>query len=569
VFDLKRTARLIAALALALFAAAGAQAETHGGLILRGGAIYTLDAARPWARALVIADGRIVYVGDDAGTQAYLGEGTRVIALDGRMVLPGFHDAHIHPMSGAMRLLRCGLNDFKSAQQVYAAVRACASAKPGHEWLVGYGWSPQAFAGGGPSRIKLDELVPDRPAYLTTEDGYTAWVNSRALAIAGIDPDGTGPEVSGIERDPKTHKPTGILKDDATDLVRSRIPRPTEAEYREALHLSTAIANRFGITSVFDANAGEAMLDAYHAADLAGELSVRVVAAQRVEVDQGPEQIDALIARRDRVRGRRFRADAAKIFLDGEIDRHTAAMLEPYADTPGQRGELNIQPGALDTIVRRLDAAGFLIHMHVMGDAAVRAGLDAIEMACRANGARDRRHQLAHIGVADPADIPRFGTLGVAANFTPLWFPADDAAAAGAEAALGPERSRWIFPMASIGAGGGRIIASSDWPSVSMNPLDAIQYAITRRPLDGRLPPRQPQERVGLAAILAAYTKDAAWVAREEAIDGSIEVGKSADLIVLDRNLFEVNVMALHEVRVLLTLLDGEPVYRDPHFAWP
>jgi hypothetical protein len=505
-FDRERTILLIAALALTLFAATAAQAATRGNLIMRGGAIYTLDVARPWASALVIEGGRIVYVGDDAGTQGYVGPGTRVIALDGRMVLPGFHDAHIHPMTGAMRLVRCRLGDFKTARQVYAAVRACAAAKPKREWLLGSGWSPQAFGDGAPSLAKLDQLVPDRPAFLTTEDGFTAWVNSKALAIAGV------------------HEPTGIVKDEAADLIRRHIPQPSEAEYREALRRSTAIANRFGITSMFDAYArSEAVLGAYHAADLAGEMSVRVV----------------------------------------------AALLEPYADMPGLRGELYIQPDALNAIVRRLDADGFLIHMHAMGDRAVRAGLDAIEHAIQANGARDRRHQLAHIGVAHPDDIRRFGRLGIAANFQPIWFPADDPVAAPTEAVLGPERSRWILPMASIAAGGGRIIASSDWPGPSMNPLDAIQFAVTRQPLDGSRPAREPQERVGLAEILAAYTKDAAWVAREEAINGSIEIGKAADLIVLDRNLFEVDVMALHEVRVLLTLLDGEPVYRDRHFAWP
>lgn len=563
------TVRLAAVLAPILFFVSGAHAGTSGDLILRGGAIYTLDAARPWASALVIAGGHIVYVGDDVGAHDYLGPSTRVIELGGRMVLPGFHDAHAHPMTGGMRLLRCRLNELRSLPEMYKAVRACAFAQPESAWLLGSGWSPQAFAGGGPSRTDLDQIVRDRPAFLTTEDGFTAWVNSQALAIAGIDPNGSDPEVEGLERDPKTHTPTGILKGEAANLVRRHIPQPTQAEYREALRRWTEIANRYGITSVFDASANAAVLDAYHGADLAGELNVRVVAAQRIDLDRGEEQIDELIARRDRVRGRRFRADAAKIFLDGEIDMHTAALLEPYADTPGLRGELYIQPDALNVLVRRLDAEGFLIMMHVMGDKSVRAGLDAIEQAIQANGARDRRHQLAHIGVANPDDIRRFGELGVAANFQPIWFHADDPAAAPAEAVLGPERSRWIFPMASIAAGGGLITASSDWPAPSMNPFEIIQVAVTRQPLDGKKPARQPDERVELASIIAAYTKNAAWAAREDSISGTIETGKAADLIVLNRNLFQARAMDLHKVRVLLTLLDGEPVYRDPDFVWP
>src|SRR5438105_2081283 len=347
---------VIAALLLALLARTPARGEPAGNLILGGAAIYTLDAARPLASALVIQNGRIGYVGDDTGALAFAGPGTRALALGGRMVIPGFHDSHIHPMTGGMRLLRCRLNDFRAAQQVYAAVRACAAAKPKGTWLLGGGWSPEAFARGGPSRRKLDELVPDRPALLTTEDGYTAWVNTSALALAGIATDSSDSQVEGIERDPTTHKPTGILKDEAVGFVRRHAPQPTEAEYREALRRSTAIANRFGITSLVDANASEPVLDAYRAAEVAGELTVRVVAAQRIDLSRGVEQIEELLARRDRVRGRRLRSDAAKLFLDGEIDRHTAAMLDPYEGAAGVRGNLLVKPEALAALVRRLDA---------------------------------------------------------------------------------------------------------------------------------------------------------------------------------------------------------------------
>jgi predicted amidohydrolase YtcJ len=276
-----------------------------------------------------------------------------------------------------------------------------------------------------------------------------------------------------------------------------------------------------------------------------------VVAAQQIDPGRGPEQVDELVARRDRVRGPRLRADAAKLFLDGEIDQHTAAMLEPCAGV-SVRGELFIPKDKLNAIVRRLDAEGFLVHMHAMGDGAVRAGLDAIEAAAVANGARDRRHQLAHVGVASPADVPRFGKLGVTANYTPIWAQARDEAFAPTRAALGPERSRWMYPFASIAKAGGRVAASSDWPSPSMNPFEAMEVAVTREPA---------AERLTLAQILAAYTRDAAWAAREET--GSIEVGKAADLIVLDRNLFKIKAGQIHRTRVLLTLVDGEPVYCD------
>jgi predicted amidohydrolase YtcJ len=552
----------VAALVMALLAAGGAVASP-GDVVLRSGAIYTLDAKHPWASALVVSGGRIAYVGSDAGAGAYAGKDAHVISLSGRMVLPGFHDAHAHPMSAGLRLLRCRLDDLKSAAEIHTAVRACDRTVK-EDWLFASGWSP-ALA---PASLgTLDELVPDRPAYLATEDGFSVWVNSRTLAAAGIDPKTSG--IKGLERDPVTHLPTGVVRDDALTLVRKFRPQPTEARFREAFRRWSERAHKFGITSVFDAAASAPMVEAYHAADQAGELGLRVVAAQLVDTKRGPEQVDEMITRRDSTRGLRFRADAAKIFLDGEIGMHTAALLQPYADTPGSRGELFVQPDALDALVRRLDAAGFMIHMHVMGDRAVRAGLDSIEQALAANGEKDRRHQLAHVGMADPANLPRFGRLGVTANLSPGWFQASDPAMAATEAVLDPQRRGWMYPAKSIASGGGRIVLSSDWPATSMNPLDNIQIAVTRQPLDGSKPAKQPQERIDLATALAAYTREAAWVAREDAVDGSLEVGKAADLIVLDRNLFKTPVGSLRKARVLLTLLDGEPVYKDRHFGWP
>jgi predicted amidohydrolase YtcJ len=556
----RRTDRCLAALLMALLPMAASAAD----LVLRNAAVYTLNDKQPWATALVIHDGRIAYVGDEAGLKPYL-SGAHVIDLHGEMVLPGFHDAHIHPMSGAMRLVLCKLGDAKSVQELDAGIRTEAATQ--NPWV--FCNAVPAALGAALNRAKLDALVPDRPAFVRTYDGFTGWTNSRALRAAGIDPDGTGPEVKGLVRDPKTHKPTGLLNGDATSLVRNKVPPPTQAQYREALRRASTIANGFGITSLFDAAATPELLDAYHAADLAGELTVRVVAAQRVDTGRGPEQVDEFIKARDRVQGKRFRADAAKIFLDEEIVEHTGAMLAPYTDAPKERGELLAQPAAVDALVQRLDAAGFLIHMHAMGDRTVRVGLDAYEHAIQVNGPQDRRHQIAHDGVVDPADIPRFGKLGVTANFSPLWFDPDDEAYASTVTAVGPERAKWIYPMASVAAAGGRIVASSDWPQPTMSPLDGIQFAVTRQPLDGSKPSPQPEQRISLVQALAAYTRDAAWVVREDKLDGTLEAGKAADIVVLDRNLFKIDVMSIHKTRVLLTLLDGEPVYQDPKVASP
>jgi len=548
--------------AILLLIAAVTSAAAAGNTVFLDGAITTLNDKQPSATALVIADGHIVYVGDDKGARPYVTPASRVVRLQGRMMLPGFHDAHTHPMSAALRLLRCQLDGIKTGPKMEAAIRGC-DRTASEDWLFASSWSAKVLS---PSLAKLDALVPDRPAYVANEDGFAVWVNSKTLKAAGIDPETS--KLSGLERDPQTHAFTGVVTGDALTEVRKFRPKPSESQFREALKRWSKMANAYGITSVFDAAASPPMVDAYHAADLAGELTLRVVAAQLADPEHGPEQVGDMIARRDRVRGTRFRADAAKIFLDGEISQHTAALLQPYADTPGTRGDLFLQPDALNALVKRLDAEGFLIHMHAMGDRAVRSGLDAIEQAMAANGPKDRRHQIAHIELADPADLPRFAALGVTANLSPGWFDPNDPEIAPAEAALGPERARLTYPAASIAAHNGRLVMSSDWPATAMNPLENIQIAVTRQPLDGSKPPKGPKERVNLATALAAYIRDAAWVAREDDIDGTIETGKEADLIVLDRDLFKVPAGSIHNAHVLLTLLDGEPVYRDKRIPW-
>lgn len=537
---------LLLALSL-LICASGARADGQGSrqFIMIGGAVYTLNPTQPWASAVVIESGRIAYVGDTPHALGLKGPRAQVVNLRGLMVLPGFHDGHTHLISGGFRLLRCDLTKSFSLDSLYSRVRDCAATAPRSRWLAGHGW-PDRFAP-ALSRTNLDRLVPDRPAVFTSFDDSKIWVNSRALVSTGI-------------------RSGSILEGEAAKRVWRSLPLPSKAEHREALRRALQIANSFGITSVFDAAAKPALLDAYRAADRAGELTVRVTAAQVVDRTRGPEQVAEMAARRAATTGPRFHANAAKLFLDEEATLHTAALLEPYADDPRTRGRLLLERIRLNAIVRELDRQGFLVHMHAMGDAAVRAGLDAIAQAEQANNTRDRRHQIAHLGVVDPADIPRFAKFGVAANFQPLWFPADDLTAAATEVALGASRTRWVMPMRSIAAAGARVVAGSDWPSTSMNPLEGMQAAITRQPLDERLPPRQPRERMALTDMIAAYTRNAALAAGEDSIDGSIMRGKAADLIVLDRNLFQTPPQSLHTARVLLTLLEGKVVYHARNF---
>lgn len=532
-------------------------------IIFRGRAILTLDTANPRADTVAVRAGRIVFVGNVRGVADFVGEATRVIDLGNRMLMPAFHDSHMHPMSGGMRLLRCALDDVATAQGVVDALAACARRWPSSAWLIVSGLSETLAHVVLLDRHALDRIVPDRPLAIGIGAGFSLRVNSRALELAGFDRTGLDATHSDVERDHTTGEATGYVTGDAMQAVRHLWPRPSSSEYRQALHEASAMANRVGIVSILDASVDPEMLDAYRAADSAGELSVRVVAAQRIDAESGIAQIAAMRAARDAIHSKRLRADAAKIFVDGEIELHSAALLAPYIDAPGQRGATLLDTALLNELVARLDRDGFDVHMHVMGDRAVRAGLDAIASAMAANGMRDRRHELAHDEVIAPNDLPRFAALGVIANMQPAW-AWNDPVNQDAERKLGSRRARLLVPMRSLLDAKARVVASSDWPAPTMNPLEGIQIAITHRPLDGSSASWHPAQRVSLMQMLKAYCVDAAWALRLEHESGSITVGKSADLIVLERDLRHVDPMALHNVRVLLTLLEGAAVYRDP-----
>jgi len=555
-----RVRRLLAGFVLAWVPACACAATAPADLVFRGSSILTLEPATPAARAVAVRDGRIVYVGDDP--ESYIGARTRVIELGARMLMPAFHDAHMHPMSGGMRLLRCALDDRATTAAVLDALAACARQHRSDPWLIANGLPDALARDPRLDRRALDRVVPRQPLAISIGPGFTLRVNTAALQRAGLEP-AAGAGDDGVERS-ASGEATGFVSGKAMEAVRRAWPRPAAADYRRALRAASAMANRFGIVSILDASVDPAMLAAYRAADTAGELSVRVVAAQRVVPEAGLVQVDAMRAARDAIHSRRLRAGVAKIFLDGELDLYTAALLAPYEDAPDTRGS-PIDSNALAVLVTRLDAAGFDLHMHAIGDRAVRAGLDALASAIAANGARDRRDQIAHDQLVDPSDLPRFAALGVAANVQPEWALYDEEART-AEQRLGAARARRLMPLRSLADAGARLVAGSDWPSTTMNPLDAAQIALTRRPLDGSAGTWLPAQRLGLMQMLRAYGPDAAWALRLEHESGAIAVGRAADLIVLDRDLRTVDPMALHTARVLLTLLEGTEVWRDP--AW-
>jgi len=526
-----------------------------------------MDSSRSWADAVAIAEGRVVFVGSAAGAGRFITPATRIVDVSGKMVLPGFHDAHVHPVSGGLELGQCNLNGIEKPADVLAAIRDCCAKRPDASWIVGGGWDLPLFPNANPTREALDRVVSDKPAFLTAADGHSAWVNSRALDVAGITKDTSDPQGGRIERDPKTGAPSGTLRESAMELVSRHLPKTSDAERLEGLRRALEMANGFGITSLLEADADEAKLDAYNELDRRGELTARVVAAQHFDPSAGESQVATLVARRGHYSKGRLSAEAVKIFADGVIEAQTAALLEPYLDNPGDRGEPNLEPDAFKRIVTRLDREDFQVHVHAIGDRAVRLALDAFEAAQKSNGRRDARHAIAHLELIDPEDIPRFRTLGVVADFQPFWAWRDPYIRDLTEPRLGPKRSRWLYPIGSVVRSGAVLAAGSDWSVSSMNPLDAIQVALTRRGLeDAKGSSWIPEERADLITMLAAYTNGGAYALGQEKETGSIEVGRSADLIVLDHNLFATPVEEIHRVKVLLTFLEGKEVYRAPSF---
>ncbi|HXF71547.1 MAG TPA: amidohydrolase [Actinomycetota bacterium] len=544
-------------------------------LVLTGGAVYTVDAARRWARAVAVRRGRIVAVGTDDDVRGLVGPRTEVVDLRGRMLLPGFQDAHVHPPPAGLEMLRCDLSDAYSLEEYRRIVSAYAAAHPDAPWILGGGWSMDVFPGGNPPKEELDALVPDRPAFLPSRDGHSAWVNSRALELAGITRDTPDPPDGRIERT-ADGEPLGTLHEGAMDLVAELVPPPTLEDHLEGLRVAQAYLHSLGITAWQDAIVGGPYdtYEAYLRAASEGWLTARVVGALWWDRHRGEEQIDELLARRERGTLGRFRATSVKIMQDGVVENRTAGVLEPYLDAEGrptaERGKSFVDPEALRGYVARLDALGFQVHFHAIGERAVRECLDAVEAARRANGWNDLRHHIAHIQIVHPDDLPRFRALGVVANGQPLWAVNEGQMLHLTIPFIGPERARWQYPFGSLVRSGAALAFGSDWSVSSPNPLWGIHVAVNRLPApgypyaDGIEEPFLPEERIDLPTAIAAYTIGSAHVNHLDRETGSIEVGKLADLVVLDRDVFAGPPSEIGSARVLCTLVEGERVFEDP-----
>lgn len=543
--------------------------RTPADLVFTGGPVHTADAARTRATTVAVTGERITAVGHDE-VRALIGPRTEVVDLAGRLLIPGFQDAHVHPVTAGQELARCDLTGARDAAATVAAVRAYADADGDQEWITGGGWSMEAFDGGAPTRQQLDTAVPDRPAYLVNRDHHGAWVNSRALGLAGITARTPDPADGRIERDERG-EPTGLLQEGAMDLVARHTPRSTPADRLAALLRAQRLLHAHGITAWQDAIIGEYgsmddVSDAYLTAARDGSLTARVTGALWWDRDRGSEQIPGLLARRTELSGGNFRAGSVKIMQDGVAETGTAALLAPYLDACGcataNSGTSFVDPAELCRYVTELDALGFQTHFHALGDRAVREALDAVEAARAANGRTDTRPHLAHLQIVHPDDIPRFRTLGATANIQPLWAAHEPQMDELTIPFLGGERAALQYPFAALLRSGATVAAGSDWPVSSADPLHGIHTAVNRVAPGGDGPVFLPGQRISLTDALTAYTAGSAYVNHLDDT-GSIRAGALADLVVLDRDPYAGPPEEIAATRVLGTYVGGRRVYGD------
>jgi predicted amidohydrolase YtcJ len=548
--------------------------EGPADLLFTGGQVYVPGRSSSRAGGVAVRGGRVLAVGRDEILAELRGPATEVVDLAGGLVLPGFQDAHVHPVFAGVRLTQCNLEEGDDSDGYVAAVAAYARAHPDVEWVTGGGWSMDAFPGGTPRRELLDAVVPDRPVYLPNRDGHGAWVNSRALELAGIDAATADPVDGRIERDPDG-TPTGTLHEGAAVLVGRLLPALDEADNDRGLLAGQAYLFSMGITGWQDAIVGAYLgspdtLSSYLRLARTGELKARVVGALWWDRERGGEQLRELVERRADGSAGRFRATSVKIMQDGVAENFTAGMTEAYLDACGcqttNAGLSFVDPVALREHVTALDREGFQVHFHALGDRAVREALDALAAAIAANGPSDHRHHLAHLQVVHVDDVPRFAALGAVANLQPLWAHHEPQLDDLTLPFLGGSLAQRQYPFGDLHRAGARLAAGSDWAVSSPNPLWGAHVAVNRTAPDGRgdgaqRPPLLPEQALDLATALTAYTSGTAYVNHLDHESGTLAPGSYADLAVLDSDPFAKPPEAIAATEILRTYVEGELVF--------
>lgn len=538
-------------------------------LIITNGKVFSADGSGTFFQAVAVRGDRIVSVGTTAEVDRWRGPSTQVIDAQQGAVLPGFNDPHFHVFlqleSGPLQLLsQTTLDGIQRAIRAYAA-------KTSSPWVVGQGWLYSAFPNGMPVRAQLDAAVSDKPAFLRSYDYHTAWVNSKALVLAGITKTTPDPENGIIERDPKTGEPTGILKENAQGLVMKLLPPITTAQRREALTSLIPKLHQAGVTSVQTADSRPEHFETYQWARETGVLQLRIFASitpsPLFDGGSAPPITDATVDEYDRVRDR-YKPDAAfrigiiKLLADGVVEAFTAALLAPYSDDPSTRGVPAYPPQELTRIVTLLDRRGWPMMIHSIGDAAVRMSLDAFQQAAAVNPAppRGRRHRVEHIETIDPADVPRFGSLGVLASMHPEGWtgvPVPQSVLSVWEQGLGATRADRFGSWAPVTQAGGRVLIGSDWPAAEYDVVTRL-YAVASPAAAGG----NSASQLPMTTTVESYTSGPAYAAFEDDVKGTLTPGKLADIVVLSRDIFVNPLPDVKDVTVAVTVFGGKVVYR-------
>ena len=540
-------------------------------LILRNAFIYTVDQKRTVAEALAIRSGKIVFVGHNGDVRRFAGKETKIIDLGGRMVLPGFIDSHCHPSGAYKQFYEISFNSVRTVPEYQKAIREYYGSHPGAKYLKGRGWSNTLFPKTGPDKKLIDEIVTDIPVSLSSEDGHSKWVNSKALELAGITKNTPNPDGGVIEHDPITGEPTGTLRESAASLVAKLFPDYSIDELMRGYIAYQKMALAFGITTAHDADIdlGSNEISAYKTLEKANQLEMRFRASLYVSPKDGLKQVAAIAAERTKHKGPYFQIHAAKIYVDGVVEGSTAYLKEPYKHLPNSRGEFLWKPEDLNAMCAELDKNELQIHVHSIGDGATGVTLDAFAHAAKLNGARDSRNLITHLQLVSADDILRFKKLDVIAVTQPFWFMKDDYYYNIQVPYLGQERADAEYPMESFFKAGVMVTSSSDYSvTIPCNPLVAIQTGMTRsRPETTDVKEiLWPGERATLDQMIASFTINGAFANFLEKSTGSLEVGKMADVIILDKNLFNIPVADISKARVLMTLFEGNEAFKDKSF---
>ena len=542
--------------------------------VLTNGRIYTVDSDQPWADSVAIRDGVYVYVGDAAGVDLFVGEDTQVVDLQRKMAMPGINETHSHSWQGGRKeLFECNFPFTATPQEIAVIVTDCVESNPDAEWITGGQWTSDFFINNdiGSPREWLDAVSGDSAIYFEDDATHNAWVNSKALQLAGIGRETPDPPGGTFVRD-ENGIPNGIVLETAKPVIESFIPDWTHEQNVASLAKAVELANSFGLTGIHEARTPPHISAAYQQLDQEGHLTAHAITDLQTPRGQRERSFDVapLIKISEQYASEHVHTRFAKIFLDGvPTASRTAVMIEPYLTTEehpeASRGHLLVSQDVLTQDLIKLDAAGFTVKMHAAGDGAVRAALNAIEETRRTNGMSGLRHEIAHAGYIHPDDVPRFAELNVTADLSPyLWFPRPIISSIAG--AVG-DRAQYYWPIKDLLESGANLAIGSDWPSVaeSMNPWPAVEAMVTRRnPYTESSAALWPEQAISLDQALKIFTLDGALAYRLNDRTGSIEVGKSADLIVLNHHLFEIPIEDVSETTVLQTTFEGKVVYSGP-----